>query len=295
MTPDQDPTDSPAPDTRPSRSPGARIRAAREQMGLSLEALASQTKLARSTLEALERDQFSALLEPVYVRGYYRKCAKVLNLPEAELIAAYQALAGAEQPPLPKKIRLSSTADDGSALRWLGLLLVGIAVALGVLLWQLRESTEPEPLAAVAERPAPSPALPARLATPVPQPEPEPEPADAPGTSVPEAAVVVTPTAVPRPAATPSPVAVAAPADGQLTVSLRFTDTSWARVNDAEGNALVNGLMNAGQQRTVRGRPPITVFLGNAPGVELTVDGQVVNLRPFTVGNNTARLTLPLP
>ena len=68
--------------------PGRVIRQARERARLGIEELASMTRLARSTLEALERDDFSTLTEAVYVRGYYRKCAKVLNLPEAELIAA---------------------------------------------------------------------------------------------------------------------------------------------------------------------------------------------------------------
>lgn len=294
MTPDQDPTNTPTPDTRPSRSPGARIRAAREQMGLSLEALASQTKLTRSTLEALERDQFSALLEPVYVRGYYRKCAKILNLPEAELIRAYEALAGTEQPALPKKIRLSSSADDGSALRWLGLLLVGIAIALGAFLWQLREATTPAPIPLAEVTPSvTAPSQPPSAARPTPVVGGE--PVESPG-SVAVQPPETLPTAAPQAAASPLPSpAPTTAAEGELTVALNFTQTSWARVNDADGRALINGLMNAGQRQTVRGKPPIMVFLGNAPGVVLTVDGQVVDLRPFTTGNNTARLTLPLP
>ena len=70
------------------------IREARERTHLSLDDMAAHTKLARATLEALERDDYGALLEPVYVRGYYRKCAKVLEMDEAQLIAAYNAQHG---------------------------------------------------------------------------------------------------------------------------------------------------------------------------------------------------------
>ncbi|HUR41550.1 MAG TPA: helix-turn-helix domain-containing protein, partial [Verrucomicrobiae bacterium] len=72
-------------------SPGRLLSQARARAGLGAEDLAGQLKLAKGTLEALERDDFAALSEPVYVRGYYRKIAKVLNIPEADLIAAYDA------------------------------------------------------------------------------------------------------------------------------------------------------------------------------------------------------------
>jgi cytoskeleton protein RodZ len=79
----------PAADAPPS--PGALLRQARERAGLGAEDLAGQLKLAKGTLEALERDDFAALSEPVYVRGYYRKIAKVLPVAENELINAYNA------------------------------------------------------------------------------------------------------------------------------------------------------------------------------------------------------------
>eukprot|EP01035_Chromulina_nebulosa_P066911 gene66911-91629_t len=86
--------------------PGRMIRTARERASMSIEELAVQTRLARPTLEALESDDFSTLHEAVYVRGYYRKCAKVLKLPEAELIGAYDKLLGPKAPPLPTKLLL---------------------------------------------------------------------------------------------------------------------------------------------------------------------------------------------
>lgn len=54
----------------PRPSPGALLKQARERAGLGPDDLAGQLKLAKGTLEALERDDFAALSEPVYVRGY---------------------------------------------------------------------------------------------------------------------------------------------------------------------------------------------------------------------------------
>ena len=80
--------------TSSRQGPGRLVREARERARLSTEDLAAQIKLARVTLDAIERDDFAQLNEPVYVRGYYRKLAKVLPVTEAELISAYEAVAG---------------------------------------------------------------------------------------------------------------------------------------------------------------------------------------------------------
>src|SRR3546814_19816877 len=90
---------------------------ARQAQHLSVDDLAGQTKLARTTVEALERDDFGALLEPVYVRGYYRKCAKVLGVDEKALIEAYSSLAAPRVPQAPTKLRLASATAPGSSRR----------------------------------------------------------------------------------------------------------------------------------------------------------------------------------
>ena len=97
-------------------SPGALIRQGRERMNLSLDDLAGVTKLSYNKLEALERDDYSALLEPVYVRGYYRKCAKVLNLSEKALLDAYKNRVAPKQPEAQLRRRLG--LESGYERRW---------------------------------------------------------------------------------------------------------------------------------------------------------------------------------
>jgi len=65
-------------------SPGRYIREARQRRGISIEQMALETKIPRPSLEALEEDRFSALPGPVFVRGFFRCCARSLSLdPEA--------------------------------------------------------------------------------------------------------------------------------------------------------------------------------------------------------------------
>lgn len=273
-------------------SPGALIRAAREARQMSLETLADQTKLARNTLEALETDDFGALLEPVYVRGYYRKCAKVLDVPEDQLLAAYASRVTPSAPRMPAKIRLSPSKGDGAG--WLArlvsiVLLIGV-IGVAVFLWMERGRTieagvpsAPETAVAVnplrSVTPSPTPADAAIVA---------PTAADDVAVSDDNAAVVAQP--VPTPTSSPSRDATS----DEVQLTLRFTETSWVRVNDGAGAALINGLMNPGQDQQLRGTPPLSVFLGNAPGVELLANGTAIDLAPFTQTNNTARLQLPL-
>lgn len=61
-------------------SPGRYIREARQRRGVSIEQMALETKIPRPSLEALEEDQFGALPGPVFVRGFFRCCARTLGV-----------------------------------------------------------------------------------------------------------------------------------------------------------------------------------------------------------------------
>lgn len=274
---------TPAPPQRPS--PGAQLRAAREAADLSVESFAAQTKLTVATLEALEADDFGALLEPVYVRGYYRKCARLLGLSEEELIAAYNARVAYEPPRPPTRIRLSASADvsgtGGGLGRWLGLLLL---LAIAGLVGYLFFAPTPSPPGGMDE--GASFLQPSSVAE-IPNGSP----------SVNESApAAVAATAAPAPVVTPAPTEQPEAQAGVATdpvLALAFREASWVRINDATGRALMNGLMDAGARETIRGEPPYQVFLGNAPGVELSFAGRRVDLGAVTQSNRTARLTLP--
>lgn len=144
--------------------PGRLIRAARERAQISLEELAAQTKLARATLEALERDDFSRLSEPVYVQGYYRKCAKALGLSAEELVGAYQRLAHPGRVPVPSKLLLAGESSElaGSGQPrfsgwWVALLVVA---GILLLLWAASRFVRMPPAAVseTTEMTAPAPA-----------------------------------------------------------------------------------------------------------------------------------------
>ncbi len=316
------------------QGPGRLIRLARERARVGISELAGLTKLAPATLEALERDDFSVLSEPVYVRGYYRKCAKSLGLSEQELLAAYEKVVAPRAPQAPTKLLLGGS-ETGSSLKknrrrsgggspWL-LWLIGIVVVVAVAAWFLREDPSGR-RAVLAEMPGaakPVPVLPASSETatasaegsaakPLSTNELATTPAESGQSASAPAANEAAAQSAPQPVAQgpaqptlstqlsipPSSTAAATPsaagpaAAGSLT--LAFKATSWVRVEDSNGKVLLSGVVQSGDRQVLSGKPPYSLFLGNAPGVGVEYQGQAVDLKPYIKSNDTARLSIPV-
>lgn len=78
-----------------NQSPGEMLREARLAHDMSVADLCGLTMLSRRAVEALEDNRFDELPQPVFVRGYYRKCAKLLELDSERLLNAYASSGGA--------------------------------------------------------------------------------------------------------------------------------------------------------------------------------------------------------
>jgi cytoskeleton protein RodZ len=99
----------------------------------------------------------------------------------------------------------------------------------------------------------------------------------------------VPPTAEP----TASASVTAESAEGEGSLALSFKGTSWVRIEDANGKMLLSGVIQAGDYQVVHGKPPYSVFLGNAPGVGLVYDGQPFDVTAYIKQNSTARFSVP--
>lgn len=80
------------------QTPGEMLREARLACAYSVDELCRQTMLSSHTVEALEDDRYEDLSQPVFARGYFRKCAKVLDMDADALMEAYRASGGAQVP-----------------------------------------------------------------------------------------------------------------------------------------------------------------------------------------------------
>lgn len=263
--------------------PGARLRAKREGLGWSLEQVADKLRLDVKYIQALEQDHHADIAAPVFVRGYLRSYATLLQLPADAIVECYAAADGSVLFDGPTQ---SSPKQHSSAraLRWLVLIGVAIVVAAGVFSGQMQKLlaglqphttvSQPKPpvvsRAAVVNK-AQAPDISDGRA----QPAPESNDAAAPSAAVPEVAPE-------------SPLATGA----HTKLVLRSSEDCWVIISDATGKELLREHMRAGGVRVLEGaRPPLQVLLGNSPAV--TVE---YNDKPFDQSrysrNKVARFTL---
>ncbi|MFZ3186635.1 MAG: RodZ family helix-turn-helix domain-containing protein [Pseudomonas sp.] len=80
-------------------------------------------------------------------------------------------------------------------------------------------------------------------------------------------------------------------ASGDGLVSVRFTANCWAQLTDANGKVLFSALKRAGETLELAGKPPLELRLGFARGAQVSYNGQLVDVAPYTSGE-TARMKL---
>ncbi len=76
------------------KGPGEILREEREKRGISLEEVSQVLKLRPEVIETLENEQWDKLPPPVFVRGFIRSYAQMLNLNAEELIKLYNEAYG---------------------------------------------------------------------------------------------------------------------------------------------------------------------------------------------------------
>jgi cytoskeleton protein RodZ len=196
-----------------SASVGERLRQAREAKGMSLEDLASQTRIPIRHLQHIEREEWDALPAVTYCVGFVRAYANSVGLDGDELGREVRERLGGLRSRAPAAEYYQPADPARVPPRSLALIAALIAVVLivGYAIW--RSSLADEEATAGVTVP------------------------------VPEAQA---PSARPAPAAQPlQPQAIA----GQ-PVTLVATDEAWVRITDG-GASLFEGIMAPGQRFTV--------------------------------------------
>ncbi len=264
---DQEPTDVNGPGL------GVRLQGAREALGLEREAAAESFGIPVRVIEALESEEYYRLEAPVYVRGYLRKYAHFLGLPEAELLEIYTRSAGFEEP----VVRAHATTQGmyNISSRWLFPAGVGIFAVLLILagLWAWHRSQQNKRFSNI-----PPTAVSAAMASSV---------------NVPLSATMVRSGG----SVTASQYRISSRGAVQTGISLRLrlhvTSPSWIEVYGPDHQRLYYNLAAAGQNIHLdSAHGPLTVFLGNAPGVEIKVNGRPYTISPRFRKGKTARFQI---
>jgi len=239
---------------------GRELRRMRESAGLSIEDIASETKISSRILTALEEGKFQYLPEKVFSTNFVRQVGHLIGMDEDRLAGAFAEawerfeLASGSHPAI-----LALPPAPQRSIRWTLVIpsilaVVGFLVA-AVLIW--RTWHQPRELPGVAMAPTatvgisrPSPFL----------------PSPAPATSA---------TVLPAAAATQPPVSPTEAQDGYVAFTVRVEPLGecWLRYRDATGRT-ARETVGSGETREFQLPAPVRLTLGNAGAVSVEVAGR---------------------
>ncbi len=239
---------------------GGTLAEARRQRGLTITQVSQQTRIRETIIRGIEEGDFSSCGGDFYARGHVRSIATVVGADPVPLIREYDeehgppgGMRAAEifEPATPIKIHEPRPFGLGKVL------IVALLAVIGFATYHL-----------VSTHGTHSSASQAANLRPVVKPKPKP---------------TVTPTARPTTVTnTGPPVAV---------IRLTATQDCWVGLTDAAGNQLYQGIVPAGHTMTWREQHPVSMTVGNPPGVVLTVNGKAEQMNP----NQVATLAINPP
>jgi cytoskeleton protein RodZ len=277
----------------PSANLGKILAQARAARGLSLDELAVELRLEARVLRALEECRFAELGPPVFAKGYLKQYGNRLGLAYPDLLAEYYRIVEPQEVTLapPRKIKLR---DERQITVWIVAALAIALLGVFLMVWWLDEPEIRAPSLPAGAEPG---GADVDIAVPL-----EPEDRE------PPASEAEAPPADPSPSAEEAPAAATAeaPAEEQfsappfaaeptgplVTLDIEFREDSWLEVTDAVGTRLFYGLGEAGARSIVTGEAPLDVFLGNAGGVTLIVEGSPFDVPRRARQGNLARFSI---
>lgn len=260
-------------------SVGEVFKQVREAKGLTLEEVASKTRIHPEFLKALEEGNFAKLPDQVFAKGFVRAYARSLGMDEEDTIRRFGESAGAfygrqgEQ----ERLRLQQADDERRrrANRKITVAAVGVAL-LGLVLLVSREQS-----AVFSPRPTTEPAS-SKATAPVPtakssggpvatQPGGDSSAGTPPSPVAREESIPLKSTAIEPLAELPLE---RVPAEKPpLVLDLEALELSWVVVQ-VDGASPHEALLRAGERIRWKGKDRFTLTLGNAGGVRVVFNGK---------------------
>ncbi|ALA60079.1 helix-turn-helix domain-containing protein [Nitrospira moscoviensis] len=297
-------------------SVGEFFRQVRETKGLTVDEVASKTRIRSDFVKALEDGNFAKLPDQVFARGFVRSYARSLGLDEEDAIHRFIQSAGAFYEKQDERERLRVRQAEEERKRQANRKAVAVAIGIAVLTLIFLLSREQS---SVLKRSAPD-LPPVKRSAPVAKESPEgaahQEAAPAAGGVKPSDAVASSSkpaadsprqaeaTAPAVPASKPeAEVSTASPGsdgplggislegtgssgDGQLVLDLEATELSWVVVQIDNGSPQ-EALLRPGEKAHWKGQEQFILTLGNAGGVKAELNGKPQ--KPFGPSGKVAR------
>jgi cytoskeleton protein RodZ len=240
---------------------GEELREARNALGVSLEDAATQLRINKRYLQALEEGRVKDLPGAAYAVGFVRSYATALGLDPDEAVRRFRDVSGTAVTKSGELVFPEPVPRRGIPTGVLAAL--GLALAMGgYIAWYQWSGRGERVVDAV-------PPLPPRLE----------RAADATAPrETPTAPVVEPPAPAPAPVAAPPPPPRIDP--DKPRVVIRAKGESWVQIRDNPGNRVITDrVLRAGETIEIPNRPGIVLTTGKAENLDILLDGQDVD--PF--------------
>jgi cytoskeletal protein RodZ len=242
-----------------SQRPGEYLRHIRLSQNKSLADVAQELKIAEKQLQALEADDYKALPEAPFIKGYYRAYAKYLHTDASSVIVRfdehYKSATGLaahhtlKDSPIKTMGRLTSSGQR-SMNKWVKrCFILLVLIFVGWVVWALLHSW--------MEKKRPTELSPA---------------------------VEITPS---QPLSNTSSATVPKAGD---QLQLEFQQPTSVMIVDAAGKTLAEGRQD--QALSLQGQAPFNIRIDDAAAVKLKLNNEQINLQSFTNASGSANLTL---
>ncbi|GGF75067.1 RodZ domain-containing protein [Alteromonas lipolytica] len=294
-------------------SPGQVLREAREEQGLTQQAIADKLYLKVGIIDDLEQNRLDDSTSVTFTKGYVRLYAKNVGLNAEELLKLFDQYHTTPKPPAKLQSFSRRVAKQAHDDRWM-MVTYGIAVVLiaGVVVWwyqQPANEADSQPVApkSVQSQPQQSQQKNAAAvddstvlndsAEDYVSDEAEEtvvaDNVDALQTNQQDDTEALTPEPeINEPVVSDPASDLNSPDGAPVELVFNFNADCWVNINDASGEAIAYGVKSSGYQMRVTGLPPFEVTLGAPSVVEITYDGEAVDMSGFDP-TRTAKFSLP--
>lgn len=264
---------------------GSKLQIAREFQGLTLEQIASTTRVREHYLKALEEDRFDCLPQKVFAKGFVRSYARSLNLDEEECVQLFmdnsRAFYEKEEKERQRTLERIEGERKGKINRNIVVACTGV-ILLGLLLVLPREQSAPTKPPAESE---PARDVSRSLLERQPEDSTGSRKTTADGTDAAQPSESGSSTSEPKPSP-PSKTASVPPEESPgigseefpLLLELRAVETTWVAVRSDEGEP-DEVLLQPDEIAQWRAQDRFLLTLGNAGGVTAKLNGRPIG--PF--------------
>lgn len=292
---------------------GEFFKQVRETKGLTVDEVASKTRIRTDFVKALEEGNFAKLPDQVFARGFVRSYARSLGLDEEDAIHRFIQSAGAYYDKQDERERLKARQAQEERKRQANRKAVAVAIGIAILTLifllsreqsslLVRRGSSDAPVSSTKRVPVPTTesrdAAPAQAGD-TPGPSTKAKSADAPVSATSQGRAIAPAVSAIPDAALPVPPVLgsdgpfgglsgegAGSTDGQLVLDLEATELSWVVVQ-IDGGSPQEALLRPGEKARWKGQDQFSLTLGNAGGVKAELNGKPQ--KPFGQSGKVAR------